>query len=53
MRPALQLTIAASLCALQGWAAYPGGYYDLMDGKSREALKAAAKLCVQNHQRLN
>ena len=53
MRSALQLTIAASLCALQGWAAYPGGYYDLMDGKSREALKAAAKLCVQNHQRLN
>lgn len=34
-------------------AAVSPGYYDAMDGKSREALKAAAKQCVQQHQKLN
>lgn len=30
-------------------AEYSAGYYDAMDGKSREALKAAAKECVSKH----
>lgn len=34
-------------------ATYKAGYYDKMDGKQKEALKAAAKECVQNHTRLN
>lgn len=33
-------------------AGYPEGYYDRMDGKSKESLKAAAKQCVTNHTRL-
>lgn len=33
-------------------AGYPEGYYDRMDGKSKEELKKAAKQCVINHTRL-
>lgn len=33
-------------------AQYREGYYDAMDGKKKEALKAATKTCVQNHTRL-
>lgn len=33
-------------------AEYRPGYYDKMDGKSKEALKAAAKECVSSHTRL-
>ena len=40
------------LGAFAAEADYSAGYYTLMDGKSREALKAAAKQCVQRHTRL-
>lgn len=40
-------------CSLAAIAGYPEGYYNRMDGKSKEALKAAAKQCVVNHTRLN
>ncbi len=33
-------------------AVYKQGYYDKMDGKKKEALKAAAKECVEWHTRL-
>lgn len=33
-------------------AVYKEGYYDKMDGKKKETLKAAAKECVQKHTRL-
>ena len=33
-------------------AQYREGYYDAMNGKKKEALKAAAKECVQEHVRL-
>lgn len=35
------------------WAGYTPGYYDRMDGKRREALKAAVKECVTQHRQLN
>jgi endonuclease I len=45
---------ALILCAwAQGWGAAPIGYYDGLDGKKKEALKAAAKAAVTQHQRLN
>lgn len=33
-------------------AGYPAGYYNRMDGKKKEQLKAAAKQCVSEHTRL-
>lgn len=33
-------------------AQYKEGYYDAMNGKKKEQLKAAVKTCVQNHTRL-
>lgn len=33
-------------------ADYPAGYYDRLDGKKKEALKAAAKAAVEKHTRL-
>lgn len=45
--------IAVLLIMVSGaGAAYRPGYYDRMDGKRREALKAAAKQCVAQHTRL-
>ena len=42
-----------AICSLsQGWADFKENYYDLMDGKSREALKEAAGECVSEHLRL-
>ena len=38
--------------AMAAIAGYPEGYYDRMNGKSKEALKSAAKSCVANHTRL-
>lgn len=35
--------------AMAAIASYPEGYYDRMDGKSGQYLKAAAKQCVTNH----
>lgn len=40
---------ATTMAAIAG---FPEGYYDRMNGKSKEALKAAAKQCVVNHTRL-
>lgn len=34
------------------FAGFPDGYYQQMDGKKREDLKKSAKLCIQNHTRL-
>ncbi len=48
--------ITAILCLLlcgEAWGAWPAGYYDKLDGKKREALKAAAKQAVTAHQTLN
>lgn len=48
---------AAALLALMlpgvAGATYRPGYYDAMEGKRRETLKAAAKACVQSHTRLD
>lgn len=48
----ISLLIAASCPALAS-AEYDADYYSRMDGKKREALKAAAKECVQSHKRLD
>lgn len=37
------------MSAFAATAAYTEGYYDAMDGKKKEALKKAAKECVQQH----
>lgn len=41
---------AVSMAAIAG---YPDGYYTQMDGKSKEALKTAAKQSVSRHTRLD
>ena len=46
------LLLALAFASLQATAQYKEGYYDRMDGKKKEALKAAAKECVQRHTRL-
>lgn len=47
------IAIALCLCAAsQASADFKEGYYDILDGKTREALKAAAKECVEEHIRL-
>lgn len=38
---------------LAGHATYKAGYYDKMEGKKKEELKAAVKECVQAHTRLD
>lgn len=48
--------MTAILCLLlcgEAWGAWPAGYYDRLDGKKKEALKAAAKQAVMSHQTLN
>lgn len=52
MRKILLLLVAATLCAASADAVYKKGYYDAMDGLKKEALKSAAKKCVQNHTKL-
>ena len=48
------LLLLAIVCgSLYADATYKAGYYDLMEGKRREALKQAAKQCVQQHTMLN
>lgn len=51
----LRFCIAALclLCCAAAGATYKPGYYDRMDGKKKEALKQAAKECVQTHTMLN
>lgn len=46
------LTFLAFLFALPMFG-YTDGYYNSMDGKKKESLKAAAKECVTAHTRLN
>lgn len=50
-RTSIVFIIAAAVC-LTAAAGYPDGYYNRMDGKKKEALKSAAKQCVQSHSRL-
>lgn len=50
--PLILFAAFISLLALQVQASYPEGYYNRMDGKSKEQLKAAIKQCVSDHQRL-
>lgn len=49
----LVLTAVFCFLAFTVDAEYKKGYYDAMDGKSKEALKSAAKSCVQKHTRLD
>ena len=46
------LILCMAVGFMSGFAQYKEGYYDAMNGKSKEALKAAAKSCVQSHTRL-
>lgn len=47
------VVVFAAVSVLTSRAGYGEGYYDAMDGTSKESLKAAAKKCVEDHQRLN
>lgn len=47
------LTLFLLLGVVSADAGYRTGYYDRMDGKKKEALKAAAKECVAKHTTLN
>lgn len=54
LRRALRLLLALALIpAFAPAQDYAPSYYGKMDGKQKEALKAAAKECVQSHKRLN
>lgn len=46
------LMTGCAAVALTAAATWPEGYYDAMEGLSKERLKAAAKQCVENHTRL-
>lgn len=52
MRKTRVAFILLAFCAAVANAGYTEGYYDRMDGKQREALKAAAKQCVMGHTQL-
>lgn len=52
MKKTFTLFISLLLGFSFGHAQYRDGYYDAMNGKKKEALKQAAKQCVQNHTRL-
>lgn len=50
-----RIFLAIAILALLGNGAeakYKNGYYDQLEGKKKEALKAAAKACVKNHRSL-
>lgn len=47
------LILLGNAAALPAAAEYKAGYYDAMEGKSKESLKSAAKSCVQKHTRLD
>lgn len=49
MKKILLLAIGLAFFSMSADAVYKQGYYDKMDGKKKEALKAAAKECVQRH----
>lgn len=46
------VAIFGILSALTATAEFASGYYDRMDGKRKETLKAATKECVSSHTRL-
>ncbi len=52
MKKILLLAIGLAFVCTSADAVYKQGYYDKMDGKKKEALKAAAKECVEWHTRL-
>lgn len=52
MKKILLLAIGLAFVCTSADAVYKQGYYDKMDGKKKEALKAAAKDCVEWHTRL-
>lgn len=47
----LLVTLLLNICV--AYATYKPGYYDAMEGKRKEALKKAAKQCVEQHTMLN
>lgn len=47
------LTAILLVCSASALAQYDPAYYSAMDGKKREALKAAVKSCIKNHTRLD
>lgn len=49
----MSAAIMLLICAPEAGATYKAGYYNALDGKKKETLKAAAKSCVQKHQTLN
>lgn len=49
----LLFLLLAAVSALSVSSQYRAGYYDKMEGKSKEQLKKAAKECVQTHTRLD
>lgn len=53
MRKLIYLMLLVMGCLAVANAAPPQGYYNAMNGKQKEALKAAAKTCVQTHKKLN
>lgn len=52
MKKLLLLAACLAFISVSADAVYKEGYYDKMDGKKKEALKAAAKECVQRHTQL-
>ncbi len=45
--------ILLSMASVASYADYKPGYYDAMDGKTKEDLKQAARACVEKHTMLN
>lgn len=52
MKKLLLLAACLAFMSVSADAVYKEGYYDKMDGKKKEVLKAAAKECVQRHTQL-
>lgn len=52
MKKLLLLATCLAFISVSADAVYKEGYYDKMDGKKKEVLKAAAKECVQRHTQL-
>lgn len=53
MKNRIILAVSALLICLGSQATYKPGYYDAMDGKKKEALKAAVKSCAASHTKLD
>lgn len=52
MKRTLILVVSIVAAVAAATAGYTDGYYNAMDGKKRESLKAAAKQCVKSHRTL-